>query len=460
MEENKIDIIKYIDRFYKSVMRLKALFLMIIIACFLVLEVKEILFFQTTYSSTAVFVPSLESRENIYMSGDDTDDFLNAFCQLLTGDMMKDVIKSSLDIDTINANINVVRIADTNLLQLTVTSSSANDAYDIAVCIMSNYNQVIDFVMSDVVLSVVDEPLLASSPDAYPHYIKVGLKAIGIGMMICFVFALLNTLLRRTINNSDDVKEMIHLQTLAKIPYISRNKKNYSKISHLLLSNPSIHYHFKQSFLDLRMNIEQSHKKNQKQVFMLTSTLPNEGKSMVSTNLAIALAQKKNKVILIDADLRNPSIFNTLKEQEITGNIVDYLEGRYQLEEVLNQYKDLSLDIIYGVDGYQKATELLSKGNLEKLIIELRKKYDYVILDVPPLYMMDDALIIGELCDSAIVVVKQDYASGYDILEAVEELNEHVHDVLGVVINQAKRSFFDEETNRYGYGYGYGYGRE
>ena len=120
---------------------------------------------------------------------------------------------------------------------------------------------------------------------------------------------------------------------------------------------------------------------------------------MVASNIAISLADKGHKTVLVDLDLRNPSVLR-IEEDELSGNIGGYLKGEYVVEEVINQYQDYPLDVVYGVDSYENAPELLSGPSLEKLIRALKERYEYVILDVPPLYILEDALIISRYCDT------------------------------------------------------------
>ncbi|MBS7125062.1 MAG: CpsD/CapB family tyrosine-protein kinase, partial [Coprobacillus sp.] len=184
-----------------------------------------------------------------------------------------------------------------------------------------------------------------------------------------------------------------------------------------------------------------------------TSTLPNEGKSTVAVNSAISLAQKGYKTALVDLDLRNPSVYHILKEDQICGDIGEYLKGDYCYEEILNSYQDYPLDIIYGVKAFDESTEMLSKERLGELIEQLKKDYEFVILDVPPLYLLEDAMIISRYCDSSFIVIKQDFASVYNILDALEELNSHLPQISGTIISQAQKSIFKEEERHYGYGY-------
>jgi len=416
-------------------------------------EIKTVFFFQTVYSSQAVLVVYTEDQDNIFAFSDDNDGMFSTFQNLICGNMMQDVVKKDLELDSLNAQISLTQLPDTNLVELKVTSDNAEFSNQVTNCILNNYKQVTDMVISDVEISVIDTPSVATGPDAYPNYLYEGIKGLGIAAVINFMIVLILTVFRQTIIESEDVKNILHLNNLTKIPYIGNNQKRKQKNFNLLLSNPRIQYTFRHSFHDIRLRLEQEKNKNQCQVFMVASVLPNEGKSTVATNTAISLAQKGYHVVLVDLDLRNPSIFKILKDSHISGNIADYLKGRFCLEEVVNQYQDLPLDVIYGVKPNDDATELLLKKDFKDFIQKLREKYDYVILDVPPLYMLEDAMIVSRHCDSSLIVIKQDYVNVNEILDTLEELHSHLPHIAGTVINQARPSLFHKDEQHYGYGY-------
>ncbi len=457
--ETKIDLTKYFDYFYRTLMKMKVLFLVIIIIMVAIFEIKTLFFFKTAYSSNAVFVVYKQDQDNIFATNDENDDMFVTFSNLLTGEMMQSIIRDGLGIDPSTLQINLTKVPDTNLVSLQVTSDDGETSYHVANCILNNYSQVTDLVMSDVQISLLDTPVVPANPDSYPDYLKNGVIGFGLGIVICFMIILIKMIFKHTIISSEDVKETLHLNNITKIPYLNVKRKRKSKQLELLLSNPRIQYSFRQAFHDLRLRFEQVNKKNNAQVFMIGSVLPNEGKSMVATNVAIALADKGHQVALVDLDLRNPSIYKMLDQKQVSGSITGYLKGELSSKEIINQYQDYSLDIIYGVESYDEAPELLSKPALKQLLETLKKEYEYIILDVPPLYILEDALIISDHCDTGLIVIKQDYASQGEILDSLEELNEHLPYIMATVINQARSSIFNSEGHRYGYGYGgYGYG--
>lgn len=458
MEENnveKIDITQIIDRFYRTFIRYRFRFFLLIVICILLSLAKTYYFFDTTYSSKAVFIATEKEHDTgMFIQNDEKDELVTTFNSLVTGSMMQKIIMEEMDVDVFPGTISIKRIEDTNLIELKAIASNPQYAYDIVNCILNNYKQVTEMVMSDVSIAIMDTPKLAEAPDAYPNYIKSSLKGAALGIGLSCILILLISFIRHTILTPDDIKNQLHLKNLTKIPYVGRSKNKSNKLG-LLLSNPRIQYSFRQAFHDIRLRLEQEHKEG-KNVFMITSTLPDEGKSTISTNIAISLSQKGYKTILVDMDLRNPSIYHTLKSFGTKGSMVDYLKGRYKIEDVITHQEEIGLDVAFGSYSEQDSTELLSKERFHEFISKLRETYDFVILDAPPLYIMGDALQIGRVSDSALIVIKQDYANLYDVLESLEELNEYVPGITGTILNQYKPSIFTQEESKYGYGYGYG----
>ena len=452
--EDKIDLTRWFDQFYKNIVRCKKIILLLLVICTLFSVGKTVFQFNMTYSSSAVFVANNSQSSNMYTTNDDNDEFLSTFSSLLKSEMMNKIIMQSLNVNYVPGTTSVSRVTNTNLIELRVTSSDPQMAYDMINCILNNYYQVSDMVMNDVSIILLDTPVLAENPDATPNYIKSGIKGMGMGLGLSFALVLFLSVIRKTINTNDDVKNILHLSNLTKVPYVTN-----STHSSLLVSNPGIQYQIKHAFKELRLKLEQEQKKNQSKVFMVTSTMPNEGKSTISANIAITLAEKGHHVVLVDTDLRNPSIMRIIKDQEKHLSITDYLKGQAKIQDILNQYMDYPLHVIFGNEFINDAPEMLSKPNFENLIQLLKNNYDYVILDVPPLYTMEDAILVAKHCDSALITIKQDHTNSYDILESLEELNEHTP-ILGTVLNQVKPSIFDVEQSSYGYGYGYGYGRK
>ena len=455
-----IDLGDFFDSIFREIKKRKVFLLVVILLCIVSVVGVTFVRHQTTYTSKALFIASSEETENIYLMGEDKDDdLIETFNKLMQSEIMNNIILETLEVKKVPGSIALSRINNTNLIELQVTSTDKNDAYDVVNCILNNYHRVTDRVMSDVNLSILDTPQIAEEADPGPNYLKRILLGCGIGIILCLGFVSLLAFFRNTIKSGEDVDKKLHLKNLAKIPDLNYKRKVPVKHSMLLLDNPRLNHSIKKAFYDIRNKIKQQHNNKGSRIFIVTSSFPGEGKTLVSVNSALALANGKDKTILVDLDLRNPSVGPSLGVTDLEKGVGDYFNGAANLEDLIEKNARGNLDILYGNMSYKAATEMLTGDKLENLFLELRGMYDYIIVDLPPIHVMDDACLVASQADSAIIVIKQDFAKTKDILDAIEELNKKIDTIIGTVINGVEPTIFSAEDVKYGYGYGYGYGR-
>lgn len=453
----KIDLMKYFDRFFRTIFNLWKAVLILLLIGVLVFEMKEVLFFNITYTSEAVFVPSI-SIDDLYDQGTNQsyikNQLISTFNSIITSKEMDDVIKEVLHVKKVPATISAAQVENTNLVVLKVTSKSAKDAYHVASAVVNNYDRITNSVMSDVNITLLDEPSLPKNADEYPNYMQAAKKGILVGSSISLFLLIIVAILRKTIIDKNDVTDVLGMNYITKIPFIEFKEKYKTNNLALSLKSPGVRVDFKNAFQNIKIKIEQEHRMNKNSVYMVTSTVPNEGKTMISVNTAMILGMKGYKVCLVDLDVRNPSVEKTMHHPYKGKNVLDFLkDNNITLEQCITTVDDI--DVLFGDDVSVDGSTGLSKKRLNNLIEQLRENYDFVILDVSPLYVMEDALLVAKHVDSTIVVVKQDYALVSDILDSVDELNKVVENITGVVINGYNRSFFQSEsTSSYGYSYG------
>ena len=184
------------------------------------------------------------------------------------------------------------------------------------------------------------------------------------------------------------------------------------------------------------------------QVVALTSATPGDGKSTLTFQLASALAQDGKKVLLIDADLRNPhahSAFGVTQEPGLAG----ILAGRSTGQEALHHSEKMGVDLITAGNIPPNPSEHLGSGKMAQLLADLRPHYDYILMDTPPFPMVGDVLIVGPLVDRLLTIVKVDHTprrAYQEHLQGIVSLGRP----LGLIINGIR------VQGSYGYGYGYG----
>ena len=146
-------------------------------------------------------------------------------------------------------------------------------------------------------------------------------------------------------------------------------------------------------------------------VLLVTSAVPGEGKTTVAVNLAEAFAKKKYRVVLLDGDLRNPSVMKCMgligrKERGIAA----VLKGQMDWEEALTDCRDLTLKILPGAGSTQNPAGLLRSVRMKTMIESLKEEADLLIIDTPPCGVLSDAALFGGIADGAVLVVHQGYA--------------------------------------------------
>lgn len=225
-------------------------------------------------------------------------------------------------------------------------------------------------------------------------------------------------------------------------------------------------FFIREAYKALRTNVNFSLTGESKcKTMIVTSSLQSEGKSLTAVNLAISIAETDKKVILIDCDLRRPKL-SRLIDRKTNAGLSNLLMDLELLPEVI-QTGDFPVDVIFSGDIPPNPSELLGSSRMLKLLELLREKYDYIIMDTPPINMVTDAVVLGQHTDGVLFVVRANQSERGAVSHAVEQLEYAQIKILGFVLNGVDL----EKTNygygkyrykrysRYGYGKGYGYGR-
>lgn len=204
-----------------------------------------------------------------------------------------------------------------------------------------------------------------------------------------------------------------------------------------------------EQFRTLRSRLYQLREAVPLKKILITSALASEGKTFVATNLAQAIAQEKErKVLLIDADLRSPALHKPLGASAAPG-LADYLRGHASDPEIIQHGQPGNLCFIPAGTSGSDTSELLSNGGLEKLLDRLAPLFDWVVVDSPPCLPVSDANVLAGLCDGVLMVLRARSTPSAAATKARKELQQRK--LIGVVMNAV------EELETYGSYYGYGH---
>lgn len=202
-----------------------------------------------------------------------------------------------------------------------------------------------------------------------------------------------------------------------------------------------------EAYRSLRTNIQYSSIDKKYKVIVVTSSEPGEGKSTTSGNLALALAQAENKVLLIDCDMRKPSIHKRFKISNIEG-LSDLLINKLSMDEVSVKFND-SLTIVTSGNIPPNPSEMLASKTMEKYIQEMRECFDYVVIDTPPIQAVTDAQILSTKADGTLLVVRAEKTKKESVASSINLIKKVNGTVIGTVLNGV-----DNKRNKYYYYYG------
>ena len=200
----------------------------------------------------------------------------------------------------------------------------------------------------------------------------------------------------------------------------------------------------------LRTNIQLSGENIK--VIAVSSTFPGEGKTTTSTNLALTFANAGYKTLLIDADIRNSKMLGGVfrSSEKITG-LTEYLSGNTDLSQGLCETDEENLFVITSGQASPNPTALVQSEKFEVMMDVLRRHYDYIIVDTPPIGMVIDAALISEFCDASMLVVASNVVKRKMVQKSKTQLEQSSTPFLGVILNK-----YNVEADKYGFYGSYG----
>lgn len=281
--------------------------------------------------------------------------------------------------------------------------------------------------------------------------ILAGILAGLLAVLLTIIVQILNN----TFKTTEDVESKLNLPVLGIIPLIKRKKDQ--KVG--LTFHKDNHKIFTECVRTIRTSVMLSSLDTNHKVVVVTSSIPGEGKSTISINLSDAISQME-KTILIEADMRRPTISKILGLPPGTPGLANLITGSNTLDECIQSLYGGIDTIVAGVVP-PNPLELISSDRFEKLILELSEKYDRIIIDSPPVHAVSDTLVLSKYADSVIYIVKSDSTDIKVAEKGIGKLLQNKSPVRGVILNQVdiqkskKQGYtFDGYYDYYGYSSG------
>ena len=405
---------------------------------------------------------------------------------LTTRESLNDVIDySGVDrtVEELRKMIKAAPVNSTEIFEVVVTSPDPEEAEKIADAIAYILPNRIKDIIEGSSAKVVDSAVLPSEPSS-PSYLNNTIIGFLIGLVACISVIVLREIFDITIRAEEDITQNCPHPILASVPDMSASGKGgyghyygYGSKSRAVpgakepvMVGQGMSFAASEAYKLLRTKLQFSFAGDGEcRVIGVSSAMAGEGKSLSSINVAYSMSQLGKKVLLIDCDMRRPSLATKLKIEKYPG-LSNYLTGLNELDELLQncgiEGEEDAFQVVTAGRNPPNPVELLSSTKMSDLLVSLRQSYDYVILDLPPVGEVSDALALAKEMDGLLLVVRQNYCNRLAVRSAVRQFAFMDSRILGVVYNATTegRGAYGKKYYKYGkYGksryYGY-YRRE
>ena len=399
--------------------------------------------YKPEYTSTATVVVNAKgTSSSSSISYNVSSEMAVVFSKIFSEPSMKKAAAKYLELDRFDGRVAANVLKDTNFINISVISDSPRKSYELLSAILHVYPSISEEVFENSVISVLKHPSMPSSPSSE------GLQHSKIQTMLVFAFISIFAIValsvfRDTVKNEREFKNKIDGKLLGCIPHEIKSKsindRHSKKKKGLLISNNAfISTKFVESFNRIAVKIEHQKSRDGSKVFAITSFAENEGKSTVSSNLALSLARKGNKVLLMDMDGKKPAIY------KLFGcSYVEYAElgalfnGEISSSDYkLRRYKKTGLYLALNTHAYANSYKWIENGKAKKTIKALRGKVDYIIVDTAPISVDSSVSEIIKLADKTILVVKTDTIETSTIKDAISTITDAGNNLAGCILNQ------------------------
>jgi non-specific protein-tyrosine kinase len=416
--------------------------------------------------------PKYEATAQLFVSANDTggglatdlqqgaqfsQDRVQSYAAIINTRQITDPVAHRLQVgltgEEISKEIQADAPLNTVLVNLHVTDISAKRAQHIANAVanqFANYAAFLEASADDthppVKVTVVKEATLPTSPTSP----KVGLS-VALGLIIGLVVGIAGGILRETLDNTvktpDDVQRATDRPAIGVIAFDPDAK------AHPLIVTQHPHSRRAEAFRQLRTNLQFVDIDTELKSIVVTSSVPNEGKTTTVSNLAITLAQAGSKVLLIEADLRRPRLAKYLGLDGSVG-LTSVLVGATSALEATQRWGESGLSVLPSGPLPPNPSELLSSNAMRQLIKRLEARFDLILIDAPPLLPVTDAAVLSAATSGALLIARYGSTKREQLARSAEALLDGVGArILGCVINMTPK----RGPDAYYYGYAYSY---
>lgn len=417
---------------------------------------------------------------------------VNTYIQIIKSDSVlekvADAAKLELTAKQIRASMTAKQQGQTEIFEVSIQHPDPNMAARIANAVAEVAPTEIESFVEGSSAKVIDYAKVPEAPHSPSLFKNVFLGAV-LGGMLAVIYVILVFLMDMRIKSGEELKALFNLPVLGQIPDFDaregksthkrgkayetdqadkqpskkrmqkkqKGKKTQDEQDYIISSTSD--FFIREAYKSLRTNVSFTLTGEEKcKVIVVTSSMQGEGKSITAANLATSYAMEDKKVLMIDCDMRRPKLARLFKQNAKVGLSNLIMEPELLTEAICNTQID-GLDVILAGNIPPNPSELLGSARMQNLLEELKKTYDYIFLDLPPVNMVTDAVVLAPKSDGVVFLVRSNQSERGDVIYAVQQLGYAKAKILGFILNDAdiEKGYYGRKKNyymrysRYGY---------
>ncbi len=389
----------------------------------------------------------------------------NILVNVFTDPTIKEYAAAYLETDSFDGSVSARVLDQTNFIELRVTSDHPEKAYKLLNAVLKSHHKVSGKIFKNANVTVISNPTVPSGPsnhisNANRNIVVMGCATISLALIVVL------SIMRNTVKKESDFDEKIESKLIGTIAHEDKKMsfkdiRQKKKKGLLIHSNAYISLRFTENFHKIAAKLEHSKNRSEEKVFAVTSVAENEGKSTCAANIAVSLADRGNKVILLDLDFKKPALYKIFNEETTeNGEISDLFSKKISYEDFkFRQFKKTSLSVAVNTKSDSEYRNYIENGSIAELIEKLRTEYDFIIIDTAPLSLDSTVTDIIKIVDKSILIVRTDTVHVNVLNDSISTISKISSNLAGCILNDVHTnilpfSFTDSDEGYGGYRYG------
>lgn len=370
---------------------------------------------------------------------------INTYSTIILSPRILIQVQENLNLNyTLDELSNMIEVRNANnsqVIDLVVNNSDPRAAEEIADLTAKVFAEEISEIMRvDNVTILTEAQYSGTGQPIRPQRVVMMVLSLFVGICLAFAYIFIKLILQKTFVDTDELEKMLDMPLLGgissfpeEITFQNREKKNSDPSQKDKNSDYSI---ITEQFKLVRASIDFSRRNQNMKTIMVTSPESGTGKSTITLNLAVTYAQRGERTLVIDADMRRPTLHKQLSKNNDNG-LSNVVLGEENLENCIHNIvlKDCELSFLSSGPLPINPNDLLDSHQMVKLLTGIKEQYDVILIDTPPINVVSDALVLSNLCDGSILACRYQKTVKKKALEAVKKLRLSGGKIIGVIFN-------------------------